>query len=278
MNISADFGITVTDTIRKKGNEIIHSMDLSSKKLDHNRVRELFPDIDFSTNKGFLSVTGGKHLELGDIIDSTPIVHVNEIEAIGEGSMNLSGIEKKESVIIVSAGSGTACIHALEGIYTHCSGTGVGGGTILGLSKLLLGTTDPVEIASLASKGDESEVDLILKDVISGPIGKLPSTTTAVNFGKISKVDSVYTREGIAAGIINLVGQTAARIATSVALMFEAKKIVVVGRAPSFVGLKNSLEQAAALTGFEPYFPENGEYASALGALLIAEKNPPKKI
>ena len=54
MNISADFGITVTDTIRKKGNEIIHSMDLSSKRLDHNRVRELFPDIDFSTNKGFL--------------------------------------------------------------------------------------------------------------------------------------------------------------------------------------------------------------------------------
>ena len=130
----------------------------------------------------------------------------------------------------------------------------------------------------MASKGDESEVDLILKDVISGPIGQLPSTTTAVNFGKISKVDSIYTREGIAAGIINLVGQTAARIATSVALMFEAKKIVVVGRAPSFVGLKNSLEQAAALTGFEPYFPENGEYASALGALLIAEKNPPKKI
>ena len=85
MNISADFGITVTDTIRKKGNEIIHSMDLSSKKLDHNRVRELFPDIDFSTNEGFLAVTGGKHLELGDRIDSTPIVHVNEIEAIGEG-------------------------------------------------------------------------------------------------------------------------------------------------------------------------------------------------
>ena len=26
------------------------------------------------------------------------------------------------------------------------------------------------------------------------------------------------------------------------------------------------------------FFPENGEYASALGALLIAEKNPPKKI
>lgn len=275
MNISADFGITVTDTLRKKGDELIHKMDLSSKDLNQERVRRLFPDIDFMSNIGFLAVTGGKHLELGDYIDSTPIIHVNEIDAVGHGSMKLSGLSEEESTIIVSAGSGTACIHAHKGIFTHCSGTGVGGGTVLGLSKLLLGTTDPEEIAALAEKGDESFVDLILEDVVSGPIGLLPSNTTAVNFGKVSKEDIEYSREDIAAGIVNLVGQTAARIATSVAMMFQATEIVVVGRAPSFVGLKNSLEQAASITGFTPHFPKNGEYASALGAMLVAEKNPP---
>ena len=275
MNISADFGITVTDTLRKKGDELIHKMDLSSKDLNQERVRKLFPDIDFISNIGFLAVTGGKHLELGDYIDSTPIIHVNEIDAVGHGSMKLSGLSEEESTIIVSAGSGTACIHAHKGIFTHCSGTGVGGGTVLGLSKLLLGTTDPEEIAALAEKGDESFVDLILEDVVSGPIGQLPSDTTAVNFGKVSKEDIKYSREDIAAGIVNLVGQTAARIATSVAMMFQATEIVVVGRAPSFAGLKNSLEQAASITGFTPHFPKNGEYASALGAMLVAEKNPP---
>lgn len=275
MNISADFGITVTDTLRKKGDELIHKMDLSSKDLNQERVRKLFPDIDFISNIGFLAVTGGKHLELGGYIDSTPIIHVNEIDAVGHGSMKLSGLSEEESTIIVSAGSGTACIHAHKGIFTHCSGTGVGGGTVLGLSKLLLGTTDPEEIAALAEKGDESFVDLILEDVVSGPIGQLPSDTTAVNFGKVSKEDIEYSREDIAAGIVNLVGQTAARIATSVAMMFQATEIVVVGRAPSFVGLKNSLEQAASITGFTPHFPKNGEYASALGAMLVAEKNPP---
>ena len=275
MNISADFGITVTDTLRKKGDELIHKMDLSSKDLNQERVRNLFPDIDFISNIGFLAVTGGKHLELGDYIDSTPIIHVNEIDAVGHGSMKLSGLSEEESTIIVSAGSGTACIHAHKGIFTHCSGTGVGGGTVLGLSKLLLGTTDPEEIAALAEKGDESFVDLILEDVVSGPIGQLPSDTTAVNFGKVSKEDIEYSREDIAAGIVNLVGQTAARIATSVAMMFQATEIVVVGRAPSFAGLKNSLEQAASITGFTPHFPKNGEYASALGAMLVAEKNPP---
>ena len=113
MNISADFGITVTDTLRRNGDELAHSMELSSQNLNHQRIKELFPDIDFTSNQGFLAVTGGRHLELGDEIDSTPIVHINEIEAIGEGSMNLSGLNKEESVIIVSAGSGTACILSL---------------------------------------------------------------------------------------------------------------------------------------------------------------------
>ena len=58
MNISVDFGITVTDTIRKKGSEIIHKMELSSEEVSHNRVKDLFPDIDFSSNSGFLAVTG----------------------------------------------------------------------------------------------------------------------------------------------------------------------------------------------------------------------------
>jgi len=275
MNISVDFGITVTDTIRKKGSEIIHKMELSSEEVSHNRVKDLFPDIDFSSNSGFLAVTGGKHLQLGEIIESTPIIHVNEIDAIGEGSMHLSGLSKEQSVIIVSAGSGTACIHAHKGNFTHCSGTGVGGGTVLGLSKLMLGTDNPEEIALLANKGSEGNVDLILEDVVSGPIGQLPSDTTAVNFGKVPKVNDRFAKEDIAAGIVNLVGQTAARIATSVAMIFKADQIVVVGRTPTFIGLRNSLEQAAALTGFTPHFPENGEYASALGALLMAEKNPP---
>ena len=274
MNISADFGITVTDTLRRKEKELIHKMELSSGSLNHDKVKALFPDIDFASNDGFLAVTGGRHLELGENIDSTPIIHINEIEAIGEGSMSLSGLKEEDSVIIVSAGSGTACIHAHEGTFTHCSGTGVGGGTVLGLSKLLLDTNDPEEIASLAEKGNESQVDLILEDVVSGPIGQLPSSTTAVNFGKVAKLDIEYSKEDIAAGIVNLVGQTAARIATSVAMIFGANQIVVVGRAPSFNGLRSSLEEAASITGFTPHFPPNGEYASALGALLLAEKNP----
>ena len=274
MDISIDFGITVTDIMKRDKGVLSHQMTLSKEEPSLSLLKKLLPDIDFKSDVNFLAVTGGKHLNLGNKIDSTKIIHVNEIDAVGEGAMNLSGLSDKSPTIIVSAGSGTACILAQGGSFVHCSGTGVGGGTVLGLSKLLLGTTNPVEIAELAKAGNESGVDLILRDVVSGPIGELPSDTTAVNFGKISKIDSEISKQDIAAGIINLVGQTAARIATSVATTFNAKEIVVVGRSPSFNGLKNSLEQAASIMGFSPHFPNNGEYASALGALLIAEKNP----
>ena len=274
MDISIDLGITVTDIMKRDEDVLSHQMTLSKEEPSLSLLKKLLPDIDFKSDVNFLAVTGGKHLNLGNKIDSTKIIHVNEIDAVGEGAMNLSGLSDKSPTIIVSAGSGTACILAQGGSFVHCSGTGVGGGTVLGLSKLLLGTTNPVEIAELAKAGNESGVDLILEDVVSGPIGELPSDTTAVNFGKISKIDSEISKQDIAAGIVNLVGQTAARIATSVATTFNAKEIVVVGRSPSFNGLKNSLEQAASIMGFSPHFPNNGEYASALGALLIAEKNP----
>ena len=274
MDISIDFGITVTDIIKRDKNNLSHEMTLSKEEPNPSLLESLLPDINFKTDVNLLAVTGGKHLSLGDKIESTKIIHVNEIDAIGKGAINLSGLNTDNPIIIVSAGSGTACILSQDGNFMHCSGTGVGGGTVLGLSKLLLDTVDPVEIAKLAQAGNESEVDLILEDVVSGPIGLLPSDTTAVNFGKIPKLDAEISRQDIAAGIVNLVGQTAARIATSVATTFNAKEIVVVGRSPSFKGLKNSLEQAASIMGFSPHFPENGEYASALGALLVAEKNP----
>ena len=274
MDISIDFGITVTDILKRNQGVMSHQMTLSKEEPSQALLNKLLSDVNFKSEVNFLAVTGGKHLNIGDKIESTRVIHVNEIEAIGEGAMNLSGLSEKNPTIIVSAGSGTACILAEEGNFVHCSGTGVGGGTVLGLSKLLLGTTDPIEIAELAIQGNESSVDLILEDVVSGPIGELPSDTTAVNFGKVSKIDSEISREDIAAGIVNLVGQTAARVATSVATTFNAREIVVVGRSPSFNGLKNSLEQAASIMGFSPHFPKNGEYASALGAMLVAEKKP----
>tara|TARA_X000000368_G_scaffold396443_1_gene364706 strand:+ start:1412 stop:2230 length:819 start_codon:yes stop_codon:yes gene_type:complete len=272
MKVAIDFGITVTDILKKESNgDLIHNSMLSKEKPSEELINEIIKDINVDEIES-ISLTGGHHALIGDSIDKIKVTHVNEVEAIGKGGFHLSRLNSNTPAIIVSAGSGTACILAKDGHFMHCSGTGVGGGTILGLSKLLLGTADAQEIESLASNGSYIGTDLILGDVVSGPIGLLPSDITAVNFGKITKISEGPSKEDIAAGIMNLVGQTIARIATSVAMAFEVKDIVVVGRTPKFELLRNSIEKAASLSSFNPHFPENAEYASAIGALLVSEE------
>jgi len=274
MRLSLDFGITITDILKENNDgELFHEMLPSEQKPSEELILEIFKDINFQ-EVDYLALTGGHHQLIGETINSLPVIHVNEVQAIGKGGFHLSGLDESKSAIIVSSGSGTACILAKNDEFIHCSGTGVGGGTVLGLSKLLLETDNPEEIQDLAERGFSKGTDLILEDVVSGPIGLLPSDMTAVNFGKISKSDSKISREDMAAGIVNLVGQTIARISTSIAMAFQVTDIVVVGRTPTFTSLRNSLEEAAMLTNFTPHFPKNAEYASALGALLIAEKNP----
>jgi len=273
MLTSIDFGITIIDILRKaKDGKFIHKMMESNEKPSEKLVKELFEDLNFSKDIELIALTGGHHQLIGKTIDETPIFHVNEVDAIGEGGFYLSKLDAGKPALIVNSGSGTACILAKEGKFIHCSGTGVGGGTVLGLSKLLLGTTNPQEIQELAQKGFAKGTDLILEEVVSGPIGSLPPDTTAVNFGKICKINKKVSKEDLAAGIVNLVGQTVARIATSVAMAFQVSDIIIVGRTPSFTALRKSLQEAALLTNFTPHFPENAEFASALGALLVAER------
>jgi hypothetical protein len=45
---------------------------------------------------------------------------------------------------------------------------------------------------------------------------------------------------------------------------------------PRDIVTRKSLENAAFLTNFTPHFPDNAEYASALGAMLVAEKRRKK--
>ena len=65
---------------------------------------------------------------------------VPEFRAIGLGGLYLSGLNE---ALCVSMGTGTALVHAISGgNMNYLGGTGVGGGTLVGLSKLLLGSEE----------------------------------------------------------------------------------------------------------------------------------------
>ena len=137
---------------------------------------------------------------------------VPEFTSIGLGGLYLSGLKE---AIIVSMGTGTALIHAKrEGkktVTTYLGGTGVGGGTLVGLSRKIIGVDTIEHIEQLCEQGDIDNIDLRIKDISDKSL--FPSINhelTASNFGKLS---DMATKEDIALGIANMVAETVAMMA-----------------------------------------------------------------
>jgi len=69
-------------------------------------------------------------------------------------------------VILVSIGSGVSIIKVKTfDSFERVSGTMIGGGTLIGLSNLLTGIKDFDTIIDLATKGNNGNVDMLVKDI-----------------------------------------------------------------------------------------------------------------
>lgn len=217
-----------------------------------------------------LAVTGGQHKLLPGRIDGCPLVAVNEVTAIGRGGQALAGLSVEDSspLLVVSAGSGTAVVAAQGDEYAHVTGTAVGGGTLLGLSRLLLHTVDHDEIDALARQGNPNGADLSLGDVVAGPIGNLPADATAANFGRLAREDIAVSREDLAAALVTMVGQTIALIAVNAARAQTTECVVIVGHLIDMVSMRGVMEQVGDLYGVSFALPTDSGYGTALGALL----------
>jgi type II pantothenate kinase len=218
-----------------------------------------------------ICVTGGQHRKLPDEVDGVPIVKVGEIDAIGLGGLHLAqkALPGLIEALVVSAGSGTAMIAVRDDQARHVTGSAVGGGTLLGLCRLLFGVSDPREIDALAMQGDSNKVDLTLIEATGGAIGKLPADANAVNFGRVPSLDSMdIAAEDLAAGVATLVGQVIAVIAINAAKAENLGQIVVVGHVMDLPSMRRVLHTVAGYYDAKIMVSELPGYATAVGALL----------
>lgn len=196
---------------------------------------------------------------------------VDEIEAIGLGGLYLSG---KKEAIVVSIGTGTAIVYARRNVnehyVEHLGGTGVGGGTIAGLGKLLLKKEYPSSIFKEALGGELSKVNLQVKDIVGGPIGRIPAEATASNFGKVGD----DTRpEDIALGLITMIAEVVATVAYFAAKQRKIEEnIIFVGKLPSQEIFSKRLLDTLSILGGKATIPKNAEYATAIGAAKVLGK------
>lgn len=210
----------------------------------------------------YMTGVGSSFTENG--LFSIPTEHVTEFHAIGLGGLYLSDLSE---AIIVSLGTGTAIVHANKsGTIEYMGGTGVGGGTLIGLSKKLLGLSHVSHIVELARDGNVENIDLRISDITKKDIlPGLSTDMTASNFGKVSEV---ATRSDIALGLFNLIFESVGMLAIFAARARALKDIVLIGNL-------SQVPQASMTFGvlndmFSMHFilPEKREYATVIGAAL----------
>jgi type II pantothenate kinase len=268
-----DFGISNTDVVARIDGVLRHWNQPYDGDPDEASVRAILSagGVDLS-DLDRLAVTGGRHKLLPQHLGRTAVIPVNEVQAIGRGGqaiLNLTPYQREEATMVVSAGSGTALIKAQGDSFAHVSGTGVGGGTMLGLARLLLGTLDPVEIGELAVAGDRNGADLSLADVITGPIGSLPADATAVNFGRIGRrsFDGEISRADLSAALVNLVAQTIGLITVNASKAHGCERIVIIGHMLDMDYFRHVLGLVGKYYATAMILPEAPGCATALGAL-----------
>ncbi len=202
---------------------------------------------------------------------------VPEFTCIGLGGLYLSGLTE---AIVVSMGTGTAIIHAKaemndsgeplvggehETLIEYLGGTGVGGGTMLGLTKLLTGVGTIEHIEHLCESGDLANIDLRVGDISRKTFREMSDNLTASNFGKVS---DLATPSDLALGIANMVAETVAMMSIFAARSYGIHNIVLIGNLSTITPVRRVFEDLGPTFGVNFTIPENSQFGTVIGAAL----------
>ena len=265
--LAADIGMTNIDLALKTPSGVSLKM-LANPHLEAEGQLRLAIEAAGELDDGArIGVTGGRYRDLTESLDGFVLQKVDEMLAVGLGGLALSD---REQGLVVSAGTGTAMVAARGREVHHVTGSAVGGGTLLGLSKLLLGTDDPHEIDQLALAGDAAAVDIMLRETVGGQVGRLPEEANAVNLGKLDRGEAI-TRENLAAGLVRLVAQVIAVIAINAANAEDLDEIILIGHLMDLDAIRREIALVGTFYDKEFIIPENPGFGTVTGVLAALD-------
>ncbi|HRN17055.1 MAG TPA: pantothenate kinase, partial [Xylanibacter oryzae] len=191
-----------------------------------------------------------------------PTGKAEEFIADGLGAEYESGLNR---IIVVSMGTGTSFVRCEGDKIKHIGGIGIGGGTLQGLSRLLLQTGDINEVSDLATNGDISNINLLIGDISAKPLPGLPMDATASLFGKSA---SNAPREDIALGLIYMTLQSIGSSSILSALNSDVRDFVLIGNLTLLPLCKTVFPIMEKLYGVHFFIPKYSEFCTAIGAAL----------
>jgi len=202
------------------------------------------------------------------------VYRADELESFWAGAHEMLSEEgrPRHSFVLASFGTGTSVFTVSGGKGTRTAGTGVGGGTLTGLSRLLLGTGDFDTIMDMASRGNRQTVDLMVSDLYpDAETSPVLNKLTAANFGALGA--TAASREDLASAILQMVVETIAVISIQVARTHQVDTIVVAGSPTKHPLVRQRFQELGDLLGHDFFtFLEHGPYCGALGAIITGER------
>ncbi|MFH1257748.1 MAG: hypothetical protein ABIG96_02720 [Candidatus Micrarchaeota archaeon] len=272
--IGIDFGASYVDAVVLEGGKLRKAYSIPQADYDERFLLNIIRK-ELGNGHG-VSITGiraGKvaavrkrSAGLKALEKKVKVREFGEMAAIAEGAKFLTG---KKRLVVVNVGTGTPFILVDGKKYSHIAGTGIGGGTLEGLGRLLL-SADVSEIEEIAGEG---HLDLTIGDLIGKRFGKLPGNVTASNFGRAAR-ETAFNREEIASSVIKLVAESLGVMGILAARSQKSSEIVFTGRVVEENALvRKRIAEAVRLFGGKAIFPKNGKYCTAIGAAILGERD-----
>lgn len=172
---------------------------------------------------------------------------------------------KLDQMIVVSMGTGTSLVKCDGENIKHIGGIGIGGGTLAGLSRIMLKTDDIKQITNLAKDGDVSKINLLIKDISAKPLPGLPMSAVASLF---SNAKTNASREDIAKGLIWMVLQCIGSATILSSLESGIKDFVLIGNLSLLPLCREVYPAMEKVYGVRFHVPKYSEFCTAIGAAL----------
>ena len=174
-----------------------------------------------------------------------------------------------DHAIVVSMGTGTSFVMCRGDEFKHIGGIGIGGGTLQGLSRIMLNTSDIKQVSELAKQGNIRNINLLIGDISAQPLPGLPMEATASLFAH-AKNDA--SREDIACGIITMVLQSIGSASVLAAQGTDCRDMVLIGNLSLLPQSKEIFPALEKLYNVRFHIPKFSQFCTAIGAALAYEK------
>ena len=207
-------------------------------------------------------LTGVGTAYIDENIYGLPTSKSEEFIADGLGAKYESKLDR---MIVVSMGTGTSLVKCDGENIKHIGGIGIGGGTLAGLSRIMLKTDDIKQITNLAKDGDVSKINLLIKDISAKPLPGLPMSAVASLF---SNAKTNASREDIAKGLIWMVLQCIGSATILSSLESGIKDFVLIGNLSLLPLCREVYPAMEKVYGVRFHVPKYSEFCTAIGAAL----------